>query len=355
MVPSMLYVIDPGGRVGVFAVMQYQPPWINDTAKVLTFNMEGTIVRLPHPITTQAPSAFPINLLSLLLPANMESSCKTEPFSKSKDSRPNGTLTSSSPSSRHPRWKSSQRVQKSKNPPRTSARLQGKALNTLSSLGLQQEPPNGCKEQVDPYQPKRRRNSEEEPQLSSEKARPEKRARKSASTVSDESQPLNAENLKDHTVREGYVPILELMDSESGSIRGSRGSKRSASRSRMGNGSTASTGIVDQETASQVTQKSSYTAAHYRLTILARANIIFQFQPAPKNVCTRIAAVFQRLIPKERKKELSRIAHTLHNQFAPVLSGAAREDDCLELTHQALSSLGYDDSLLLPRKAGMVP
>lgn len=156
-------------------------------------------------------------------------------------------------------------------------------------------------------------------------------------------------------MREGYVNILELMGSESDNIHGNRGSKRSASKVRTGNGSTASTGTGDQDTASQVTQKSSYTAAHYRLSILAGANIIFRFLPAPEDVSTRIAAIIQRPVSEERKEELSLIAHTLHNRFAPVLSGAAREDDCIELFHQALSALGYRDSLLLPRKAGVVP
>ena len=156
-------------------------------------------------------------------------------------------------------------------------------------------------------------------------------------------------------MREGYVDILELMDAESDNIHGYRGSKRSASKVRTGNSFTASTGMGDQDTPSQVTQKSSYTAAHYRLSILARAKIRFRFLPAPEDISTRIAAIIQRPVSEERKEELSRIAHTLHNQFALVLSGAAREDDCIELFHQALSALGYSDSLLLPRKAGVMP
>ena len=285
----------------------------------------------------------------------MASRRKTKPSTKSKDSRANGTLTSPFPRSRHPKQKSSQRVQKSESPRRASARLQGRSLGTLFPPGLTQKPPNGCKEQVGTYQRKRQRHSEEEPQLSPQKARPAKRARKSVSAVSDKSQPLNAKTLDSHTVREGYVDMVGLMDLESDSIRGSRGSKRSASKIRMGNGSTASTSLGDLETASQVTQKSSYTAAHYRLSTLARANIVFRFSPAPEDVHTRITAIIQRPVSKERKKELSRIAHTLHDQFAPVLGGAAREDDCIELFHQALSALGYSRSLLLPRKAGMVP
>ena len=279
---------------------------------------------------------------------------KTEPSTKSKNSRANGTLTPPFPRSGHPRRKSSQRVQKSDNPRRASARLRGRSLDTLSSLDLPSKPSNGCKEQGGTCQRKRRRNSEEEAQLSSEKARPVKRARNSASAVSEKSQPLSAKNLERHTVHEGYLDRLELMGSESDNIRGNRGSKRSASKVGIGNASTASTGTGDQETASQVTQKSSYTAAHYRLSILAGANIVFRFLPAPEDVSTRVTAIIQRPVSKERKEELSCIAQTLHNRFAPVLSGAAREDDCVELFHQALFALGYNDSVLLPRKAGVM-
>lgn len=276
---------------------------------------------------------------------------KNEPSTKSKDSHANGALTPSFPRTRHTRRKSCQRVQKPENPRRASARLRARSLDTPSSAGLPQKPSNRCEEQVGTRQRKRRRDSEEEPQLCSEKARPAKRVRNRTSGVSDKPQPLNAEALETHTTREGYVDVLGLMGDN---IQRNRGSKRSASKVGMRNGSTASTGTGDQDTASQVTHKSSYTAAHYRLSILADANIIFRFLPAPEDVRTRITAIVQRPVSKERKEELSRIAHTLHNKFAPVLSAASREDDCIELFHEALSALGYSESLLLPRKAGMV-
>ncbi|KAL8748085.1 MAG: hypothetical protein Q9190_000113 [Brigantiaea leucoxantha] len=113
-------------------------------------------------------------------------------------------------------------------------------------------------------------------------------------------------------------------------------------------------GIGAVETASQVTQK-SFTAAHYRLSTLAGANIVFRFSHVPEDVCIRIAAIVQRPISMERKRELSRIAHTLHDQFAPILDGAASKEDCVGLFHQALSALGYSDSLLLQRKADWEP
>ena len=189
---------------------------------------------------------------------------------------------------------------------------------------------------------------------SSEKVSPTKGARNSASAVSGKSLTLNAKTLKSHTVREGYVDIFELIGLESDNVRASRGSKRSVSKARTEVCFTTSTGIGAVETASQVTQK-SFTAAHYRLSTLAGANIVFRFSHVPEDVCIRIAAIVQRPISMERKRELSRIAHTLHDQFAPILDGAASKEDCVGLFHQALSALGYSDSLLLQRKAGMVP
>ncbi|KAL8825346.1 MAG: hypothetical protein Q9191_004469 [Dirinaria sp. TL-2023a] len=252
----------------------------------------------------------------------MTSRRKTEPSTKTKDSHANSTLPPAISPARRPRQKSSQRVQKSEKPRRASARLRGKFPDTPASLGLPKTPSGGCEEQAGSRQRKRLHICEEEPQLSSEEARPAKRARNSVSAVSGISQPLTAKRLERHTLREGYVDIFELMN---------------------------------QETTSQATQKSSYTAAHYRLSILADANIIFRFLPAPEDVCTRIAAIVQRPISKERKEQLSPIAHTLHSNFAPVLSGPSREDDCVELFHQALSALGYRDRLLLPRKIDWEP
>ncbi|MCJ1359526.1 MAG: hypothetical protein MMC33_009528, partial [Icmadophila ericetorum] len=134
----------------------------------------------------------------------------------------------------------------------------------------------------------------------------------------------------------------------------SRGSKRSASRVEIGNGSTASAG-GDLENASQVTQKSSFTAAHYRNFILKGANIRFQFRLAPEDIRTQITAIVQPEASPERKEELSRTAQKLHDDFADVLDTAAREDDCVELSYQALSSMGYSESLTLPRKADWQP
>ena len=152
---------------------------------------------------------------------------------------------------------------------------------------------------------------------------------------------------------EGYLDTLEPMGSEADKGGRSRGNKRSASRVGIGDGSAASTG-GDLETASQVTQKSSFTAAHYRNSILKAANIRFQFRLAPEDTRTRIAAIVQLEISPERKEELSRIAQKLHDDFVDVLDIAAREDDCIELFYQALSSMGYNETLTLPRKAGMV-
>ena len=145
------------------------------------------------------------------------------------------------------------------------------------------------------------------------------------------------------------------MGSEAGNG-GRRGSKRTASRARDGgNGSILSASTEYQEAASQVSRKSSYTAAHYRHSILAGANILFRFRPAPEETRTRIAAIVQRQVLSKRKKELSRIAQELHDSFVEVLSTAAREDDCIEPFYHALSSMGCSESLALPRKAGIVP
>lgn len=235
-------------------------------------------------------------------------------------------------------------MEKAGKPSRASARLRERLLaTTSSSLDLPQELPNAYEDQAGTGQRKRRREREEGAPLPFEKARPEKRTR---TGVSDQSLPLTRDNLRKYT--------LMSSTTDKGGRSRSRGNKRTAS-ARNDNASMASTGTGDQETASQLTQKSSYTAAHYRLSTLAGANILFQFRPAPEEIGTQIAAIVEREVTPERKKELSRIGQRLHDSFASVLSGAAREDDCVELFHEALSAMAPSDSVLLPRKAGIEP
>ena len=204
--------------------------------------LQPSHVRLRHLKTTQISILLPRQsfILALLLSANMTPRCKTEPSTKCKDSRANGTINQSLPRTRHPRQKFSQRMQKSEYPRRASLRLQGRLIDTPSLLSSTQNPSYGCEEQVGTRQRKRRRNSEEEPQPCSGKARLSKRSRKGTSAVSDKSQCLNAKNLQRHTVREGYFDTFELVGLESDKTRGKRGTKRSASKVGLENSSTAS-------------------------------------------------------------------------------------------------------------------
>ena len=177
--------------------------------------------------------------------------------------------------------------------------------------------------------------------------------KRAKTTGSNGLRPLTAETLRRHTEREGKVNTLELMGSEAGKGLGSRGSKRAASRVGIGDGSIASTG-GDPETTSQFTQKSSFTAAHYRNSILKGANIHFQFRQPPEDIRTQITTIIRPEVSPERNEELLLIGQKFHDEFANVLDTAAREDDCVELFYQVLSSMGYNESLALPRKVGMV-
>lgn len=144
------------------------------------------------------------------------------------------------------------------------------------------------------------------------RTRPAKRAK---TAVSDRSQPLTAEILERHTLREGYFDTLELMGLEAGKGSGSKRSKRSASQ----------VGISisgDLETVSHVTQKSSLTAAHYRNSVLEDVNVCFPFRRAPEDIRTRITTIVQAEVSLERKEELSLIAQKLQDRFARDLGSA---------------------------------
>lgn len=83
--------------------------------------------------------------------------------------------------------------------------------------------------------------------------------------------------------------------------------------------------------------------------------VYIQSRPPPDEIQTEIDAVFQSKLSPERKGEISHLAQELCESFAEVLSGAAGEDDSIELIHKALSSMGYHGSLTFPRKADWHP
>lgn len=75
--------------------------------------------------------------------------------------------------------------------------------------------------------------------------------------------------------------------------------------------------------------------------------------PLLEEIKPRIDAVIQLKVSNERKVELSSIAERLCGQFIDVLSGASREDDCVEPIYQALSAMEKGGNFNFPRKVGM--
>ena len=110
---------------------------------------------------------------------------------------------------------------------------------------------------------------------------------------------------------------------------------------------------MNQETAS-VRSQTSYTAARYRFIILRRARIFIRHGPPPEEIQSRINAIIQRKISEERKRQLSRFAENLCEDFIEVFNGASREDDCVEPIYRALSSMDSSREFQFPRKAGIV-
>ena len=118
----------------------------------------------------------------------------------------------------------------------------------------------------------------------------------------------------------------------------------------------SSTADLNQETASTRSQTSSYTttAANYRFSILDNARIFIRPGPPLIEIQPRINAVFHHVVTEERKRQLSRVAKSLCDDFVDVLDGPNREDDCVEPIHHALSSMDNDRKFSFPRKAGTV-
>jgi hypothetical protein len=173
---------------------------------------------------------------------------------------------------------------------------------------------------------------------------PSKRVRRDLQSVSESSQPLTKANLKklDRLTTSGTSDGMDTTTSEKGARK-----RRSLSRQ-------SSSADMNQETASVQSQRSSYTAAHYRWVTLSNARIFIHPGSLPEDIQPRINAVIKRRISEKRKCELSRIAENLCNDFIDVLNGASREDDCVEPIHRALSSMDSSSRKFnFPRKAGI--
>ena len=172
--------------------------------------------------------------------------------------------------------------------------------------------------------------------------RPAKRARSSGSLVTSSQQPLTRRNLREHTRM------------ASNTRRGSkRGSKLSTSSGRDLDSLTQSRS-TEQEASSQMSQKSSFSNARYRLEVLANANIIFRFHSVPQHIHVRINSIVRRKPSTERVSEIANIGKAFHCEFVKILSVAAREDDCIELINQALFKMDKEKRFSFPRKAGIV-
>ena len=147
----------------------------------------------------------------------MPSRRQTDDSTKNKKLCANSKSTVTISHTRNTRGKSSRRIKKSEKPPRRSPRLQERLLNTLSSLDPHQRLPNKYDDQADNRQRKRGYECGKKtslPHKNCKKGRPAKRARTNSSSISDRSQPLTEKNLKRHTVLEGYLDILDLINSE---------------------------------------------------------------------------------------------------------------------------------------------
>ena len=127
----------------------------------------------------------------------------------------------------------------------------------------------------------------------------------------------------------------------------SRAKKRTASRQ-------PSSSDLNQDTASVRSQKSAVSNSVYRYHTLEQARIYVRPEPPPSNIQTRMDIVFKLELPEERKREISRVAQETSQQFILNLRGANREDDLVELVHDAFRMMYKDQTFAFVRKAGIL-
>jgi len=109
-----------------------------------------------------------------------------------------------------------------------------------------------------------------------------------------------------------------------------------------------------QDTVSLRSQKSSVSNSFYRYHTLDQARIYVRPEPPPMDIQAQMDIIFEREIPKKRRREISGIAKEISQSFINNLRGAHREDDLVELVYEALHMMHKDETFDFPRKAGIV-
>lgn len=102
------------------------------------------------------------------------------------------------------------------------------------------------------------------------------------------------------------------------------------------------------------TRSKEPTSSHsfYRHSILDRANIYVLPESPPETLQAPLDIIFKREVTAERRREISGMAKDKSRKFSRLLRGSHREDDLVELVHQALFDMHNDETLTHPRKAG---
>lgn len=93
----------------------------------------------------------------------------------------------------------------------------------------------------------------------------------------------------------------------------------------------------------------------YRYNILRRARIQIHSRPPPAILQPQLDLIFKREVTNERKRKIEDLAKAKSDKFSNNLEGASREDDLVEVAHEALFSIHDDSTLIHCRKAGRTP
>ncbi|KAL8783257.1 MAG: hypothetical protein Q9213_004769 [Squamulea squamosa] len=138
--------------------------------------------------------------------------------------------------------------------------------------------------------------------------------------------------------------ILSLEEMDNPITPSDRGRKRAPSRQ------TSSSDLAS-------TRSKEPTSSHsfYRYSILDRANVYILPESPPETLQAQLDIIFKRDVTEERRRQISDMAKEKSRNFTRLLRGSHREDDLVELVHQALYDMHKDESLTHPRKADWNP
>ncbi|KAL8995924.1 MAG: hypothetical protein Q9169_004460 [Polycauliona sp. 2 TL-2023] len=171
------------------------------------------------------------------------------------------------------------------------------------------------------------------------------RSHEAKDSPSTRPQPSPTAQLSKANLKQLQQQVIALEEMNNTATSSERGRKRTLS----GQMTMSRTSV--SEVASTRTKESTPSHAFYRYEILDQAKVYVIAEDPPRTVQAQLDTIFKREMSEERHRQISATAKEKSPLFSELLRGAHREDDLVELVHEAIFAMHKDKALTHPRKA----